>query len=76
MKSTEHLENVQKFHDMDAEQYRKARYQNDNCEGLAYLSRQKTELSLLDGLSGKICVCGGAQKNSQPGHFFRFAIAP
>ena len=53
-----HLQRVKDFHDLDASQYRAARYHSDTCEGLAYITRKELILAMLDGVSGKVLDIG------------------
>lgn len=53
-KPNSHLQKVQQFHDHDAQQYTRMRYHTDSCEGLAYTTRRRLVLDMLNrALSGR-----------------------
>lgn len=53
-----HLRKVKDFHDVDASQYRTARYHCDTCEGLMYVTRKELVLAMMDGKSGNVLDIG------------------
>ncbi len=53
-----HLERVKYFHDLDAPQYTKMRYQNSLCEGIAYVTRRKLVLDFLNQTSATVLDIG------------------
>lgn len=58
MNGNTHLEKVKKFHDWDAEQYKRLRYHSDSCEGLAYVTRQELVMASADIEEGKVLDVG------------------
>lgn len=58
MDSSDHLQKVKNYHDKDSAQYTDLRYHDASCEGLAYVTRKKLILELVNHYSGKVLDVG------------------